>query len=97
MKYGKMATYLMKIRDLQREFTSFKMAKVPQNDNVQADTLAKLASVSPKNLSRTTNVQVLRQPSIQRWAEVKNIECEESWMDPLIKYLTEDKVLKDPL
>ncbi|XP_022852218.1 uncharacterized protein LOC111373864 [Olea europaea var. sylvestris] len=69
VKDGRMAGYLIKVRDLQRGFASFKMVKVSRRDNERADC----------------------------WAEVKNIEHEESWMDPIIKYLAEDMVPKDPL
>ncbi|XP_022847685.1 uncharacterized protein LOC111370232 [Olea europaea var. sylvestris] len=96
-KDGRMAAYLMKVRDLQRGLASFKITKVPRKNNQRADALKKLVSANPKNLPRTANVQVLQQPSIHCWAEVKNVEYEESWMDPLIKYLTEDKVLENPL
>ncbi|XP_022880588.1 uncharacterized protein LOC111397850 [Olea europaea var. sylvestris] len=95
-KDGKMTAYLMKVRDLEKGFASFRMTKVPRKENERADALAKLASANPRNLSRTVNVQVLQQPSIQRWVEVKNIEYGESWMDPLIKYLTKNKTPEDP-
>lgn len=45
-----MTTYLMKVRDLQRGFTSFKVTKVSQKDTEHADALAKLASTNPKKL-----------------------------------------------
>ncbi|XP_022865365.1 uncharacterized protein LOC111385221 [Olea europaea var. sylvestris] len=64
-KDGRMAAYLMKVRDLQRRFASFKVTKVSQRDNECADALAKLISPNPKNLPRTASVQVLQQPIIQ--------------------------------
>lgn len=94
-KDGKMTAYLMAVRDLQRGFSSFKKTKVPRKDNERADALARLASVNSRNLPRTANVQVLRRPSIPRKIDVANIEHEKSWMDPLVQYLTKDKVPDD--
>lgn len=92
-----MAAYLTKVKDLQRGFTSFNMTKVPRKNNERVDALERLASARPRNLPQATNVQVLQQPNIQRWAETKSIEYKESWMDLLIKYLTKDEVPKNAL
>lgn len=56
----KMTAYLMKVKDLQRGFPSFNIAKVYWKDKERSDALARLTSASPKNLLRTTNIQVLR-------------------------------------
>lgn len=75
-KDGKMAAYLMKVRNLQRGFTSFKITKVPRRDNERTDALAKLTYVNPRHLPRTTNVQILRQSSVQHMIDVANQEHE---------------------
>lgn len=79
---GKMAAYLMAVRDLQRGFSSFKITKVPRKDNERADALARLASANPRNLPRTANVQVLRQPNIPRKIDVASIETREKLDGP---------------
>lgn len=92
-----MASYLMKVRDLQRGFTSFKITKVPRKDNERADALSKLASTNPKHLPSTANVQILRQSSILLIDDVASPEREKSWIDPLVNYLTESKLPIDAL
>ncbi|XP_022843234.1 uncharacterized protein LOC111366770 [Olea europaea var. sylvestris] len=96
-KDGKMAAYLMEVKNLQRGFTKFKITKIPRKDNERADALAKLASANPRRLPRTASVQVLRQPSIQHVINVMNVENEESWIDPLSEYLTKNKSPEDAL
>lgn len=94
-KDGRMASYMMKVRDLQRGFTSFRITKVPRRDNGRADALSKLASKNPKNLSSTMSVQVLRQPNIVLIADLAGMERENSWLDPLVDYLVENKLPDD--
>ncbi|XP_022849947.1 uncharacterized protein LOC111372035 [Olea europaea var. sylvestris] len=96
-KDGKMAAYLMEVKNLQRGFTKFKITKIPRKDNERADALAKLASANPRRLPRTASVQILRQPSIQHVIDVMNVENEESWIDPLFEYLTKNKLPEDAL
>ncbi|XP_022899405.1 uncharacterized protein LOC111412714 [Olea europaea var. sylvestris] len=94
-KDGKMAAYLMEVKNLQKGFTRFKITKVPRKDNERADTLAKLASANPRRLPRTASVQILRQPNIPHTTDVMNIEHEGSWIDPLFEYLTKNKLPED--
>ncbi|XP_022851454.1 uncharacterized protein LOC111373186 [Olea europaea var. sylvestris] len=96
-KDGKMAAYLMEVKNLQKGFAKFKITKVPRKDNERADALAKLASANPRRLPRTASVQILRQPSIQHIINVMNVENEESWIDPLFEYLTKNKLSEDAL
>ncbi|XP_022846206.1 uncharacterized protein LOC111368947 [Olea europaea var. sylvestris] len=94
-KGGKMAAYLMEVKNLQKGFTRFKITKVPRKDNERADALAKLTSANPRRLPRTASVQILRQHSIPHTTDVMNIEHEKSWMDPLFEYLTKNKLPED--
>ncbi|XP_022880798.1 uncharacterized protein LOC111398075 [Olea europaea var. sylvestris] len=96
-KDGKMATYLMEVKNLQKGFTKFKITKVLRKDNEQADALAKLISANPRRLPRIASVQILRQSSVQHVIDVMNVENEESWIDPLFEYLTKNKLPKDAL
>ncbi|XP_022856134.1 uncharacterized protein LOC111377293 [Olea europaea var. sylvestris] len=96
-KDEKIAAYLMEVKNLQKGFTKFKITKVPRKDNERPNALAKLASANLRRLPHTASVQILRQPSIQHVIDVMNVENEESWIDPLFKYLTKNKLPEDAL
>ncbi|KAL2485995.1 RNA-directed DNA polymerase [Abeliophyllum distichum] len=95
-KDDKMAAYLMKVRDLHRRFSSFKITKVPRKDNTRADALSKLASANPKHLPPTANVQVLHQPSIVNTVEIKEISTKCSWIDSIVDYIVDNKLPDNP-
>ena len=63
-KIGRMIIYLRKVRDLLKKFVLVQVKHVPRAENSRADALAKLATTSQEDLSRSTPVEYLAEPSI---------------------------------
>ena len=96
-KSGRMILYLRKVRDLLKKFVLVQVKNVPKVENSRADALAKLATASQEDLSRSTPVEYLAEPSIDLCdvvvAPVKSVP---SWMDPIWDYII-DGSLRDDL
>ena len=58
-KSGRMILYLQKVRDLLKKFVLVQVRHVPRAENSRADALAKLATASQEDLSRSTPVEYL--------------------------------------
>ena len=59
--------------------------------------MAKLAIASQEDLSRSTPIEYLAEPSIDICAmEVVPIESEQSWMDPIWDYIIDERLPDDP-
>ena len=69
--------------DLTKKFREVHFIQVPREENVEADTLAKEASVN-ELVDEIEEVQYM--PSIDL-PEVQQIGSEENWMTPIIDYL----------
>ena len=83
-KSGRMILYLQKVRDLLKKFMLVQVRHVPIAENSRADALAKLATALQKDLSRSTPIEYLAEPSIDLCdVEVAQVESEPSWMDPI--------------
>ena len=79
-----MILYLKKVRDLLKKFVLVQVRHIPRAENSKADALAKLATASQEDLSRSTPVEYLAEPSIDLCdVEVAQIGSEPSWMDPI--------------
>ena len=63
-KSERMILYLRKVRDLLKKFVLVQIKHVPRAENSRADALAKLATASQEDLSRSTPVEYLAEPSI---------------------------------
>ena len=63
-KNGRMILYLRKVRDLLKTFVLVQVKHVPKAKNSRADALAKLAAASQEDLSSSTHVKYLVEPSI---------------------------------
>ena len=63
-KSGRMILYLKKVRDLLKKFVLVQVRHIPITENSRADALAKLATASQEDLSRSTPVEYLAEPSI---------------------------------
>ena len=87
-KEERMKRCLNKVRRLTKKFSEAHFAQVPREENVEADTLAKEASVN-KLVDEFDEVQYM--PSIDL-LEVQQIGGKESWMTPIIDYLKEGKL-----
>ena len=81
-KSGRMILYLRKVRYLLKKFVLVQVRHIPRAENSRADALAKLATASQEDLSRSTPVEYLAEPSIDLCdVEVAPVESELSWME----------------
>ena len=87
-KEERMKRYLNKVRRLTKKFREVHFVQVPREENVEADTLAKEASVN-ELMDEYEEVQYM--PSIDL-PEVQQIGSEGNWMTPIIDYLKEGKL-----
>jgi ribonuclease HI len=81
MKDTQLIKYLTKVHNLAERFSFFEAIYVPREQNSRADILAKLAS-------NTVIQEVIASPSTEIKEVNSIIEDKESWMTPLLKYLT---------
>ena len=95
-KSGRMILNLRKVRDLLKKFVLVQIKHVPRAENSRADALAKLATASQEDLSSTTPVEYLAEPSIDLCdVQVTQIRSDPSWMDPIWDYITEGRLPDD--
>ena len=73
----------------------FEIFHIPRSENARADALSRLATSAYDTLGRTL-VESLEQPSIDRAEEVQQLATEPSWMDPIIRYLTDGTSPEEP-
>ena len=92
-----MILYLKKVRDLLKKFMQVEVRHIPRAENSRSDALAKLATASQEDLSRSTFVEYLAEPSIDLCdVGVAQIGSELSWMDPIWDYITDRRLPDDP-
>ena len=89
-KEERMKKCLNKVRHLIKKFSVAHFVQIPREKNVEADTLAKEASVSELT-DELDEVQYM--PSIDL-PEIQQIGGEENWMTPIVGYLKEGKLLQ---
>ena len=85
-----MKKYLNKVRCLIKKFNEAYFVQVPREENMEANTLAKEASVNELT-DEFDEFQYM--PSIDL-PEVQQIGGEENWMTPIVSYLKEGKLLE---
>ena len=69
---------------------------MPRAENSRADALAKLATSSQEDLSNSTPVEYLAEPSIDLYdVQVAQIRSEPSWMEPILDYIIDGRLLDD--
>ena len=96
-KSGRMILYLQKVRDLLKIFVLVQVRHVPRAENSRADALAKLATALQEDLSRSTPVEYLAEPSIDLCdVEVAQVGFEPNWMDPIWDYIIDGRLPDDP-
>ena len=79
-----MVVYLQKVRDLLKKFVLVQVKHVPRTENSRADSLEKLATAMQEDLSRSTPVEYLAEPSIDPYSMVvTSVGSVPSWMDPI--------------
>lgn len=91
----RLATYLAKVMGLLDNFEHYMITHVPQEKNVNADTLAKFASSGDAQAQRIMPVVVVSTPSIQEADSVMEIEYPKSWMIPIKAYLEQGVLTED--
>ena len=95
-KSGRMILYLRKVRDLLKKFVLVQVKHVPKVENSRADSLAKLATASQEDLSRSTPVEYLAETSIDLCdVVVTPVGFEPSWMDPIWDYIIDGSLPDD--
>jgi hypothetical protein len=77
-----MQQYLDLVRHQIGRFQEVKLNRIPREQNMAADQLAKSAS----SIESDDNIKIVRQSSLQA-IEVNPINKETSWMTPIISYL----------
>ena len=83
-KSERMILYLRKVRDLLKKFVLVQVKHVPRAENSRADALAKLATASQEDLSKSTPVEYLAEPSIDLYGEVvAQVGSKPTWMEPI--------------
>ena len=96
-KSGRMILYLQKVRELLKNFVLVQVKHVPRAENSRADVLAKLATTLQEDLSGSTHVEYLAEPSIDLCdVVVSPVESEPSWMDPIWDYIIDGSLPDDP-
>ena len=96
-KSGRMILYLKKVWDLLKKFVLVQVRHIPRAENSRADALAKLATASQEDLSKSTPVEYLVEPSIDLCdMEVAQIGSEPSWMDTIWDYIIDRRLPDDP-
>ncbi|KAL5567021.1 hypothetical protein UlMin_030185 [Ulmus minor] len=93
----KMASYLEHIKVLQPAFEEFDISQIPRADNSHADALANLGSSIPSTESQTIPLLYLQWPAVWKDppAEITTIDASDSWMTPIVSYLTSDELPED--
>ena len=80
-----------------KKFMLVQVKHVPRAENSQADALAKLATASQEDLSSSTPVEYLAEPSIDLYdVQVVQIRSEPNWMDPIWDYIIDGRLPDDP-
>ena len=82
----KMMTYLSKAKDTLTQFDLYSIQKVPQDENSDADALARLASTKESESLGAIPVEYLPNPSITG-GETVIIQAADTWITPIIKSL----------
>ena len=92
-----MILYLRKVRDLLKKFVLVQIKHVPRTENSRADALAKLATASQEDLSMSTLVEYLAEPSINLYCEVvAQVGSKQTWMEPIWDYIIDGSLPDDP-
>ena len=70
---------------------------VPRAENSRADALAKLATASQEDLSKSTPIEYLVEPSIDLYGEVvAQVGSKPTWIEPIWDYIIDGSLPDDP-
>ncbi|GJY88224.1 reverse transcriptase domain-containing protein [Tanacetum coccineum] len=92
-----MKRYIAKVQSLQERFKSFSITQIPHSKNKRANALSKLASSSFVHLTKKVLVEIIPCRSIDMKTVNTVEEPETTWMDPIINYLRDGRLLEDPV
>ena len=87
-KEDKMKRYLKKVVHLVKKFKETDFVQIPKEENVEADTLAKEASVN-ETMDEFDEIQYM--PGINL-LEMLHIEGEENWMISIVSFLKDGRL-----
>ena len=92
-----MTAYLAHVKRLQSKFEEFNIIQIPRLENNHADALANLGLVIPVTASQAIPLFYFQWPAVWKDfpVEVTTIDTSDSWMNPIISYLTSDELLDD--
>ena len=92
----RMSAYLAVVRFLLANFESIHVTQIGREHNSHADILAKLATVLESDIQRTVCIETLDRPSFQNQGiSICSINNPPSWMDSILSYLVDNKLLED--
>ena len=92
-----MASYLEHVKTLQSTFKEFDIAQIPRLDNSHVGALANLGSCIPATESQSISLIFFQWLAIWKDppTEVTTIDTSDSWMTPIVRYLTSDELPED--
>ena len=91
-----MILYLRKVRDLLKKFVLVQVKHVPRAENSRANALSKLATASQEDLSMSTHIEYLAEPSIDLYGEVvAQVGSKPTWMEPIWDYIIDGSLPDD--
>ena len=99
---SRMKEYLRVAKRIMAKFSTTSVTQVSRGKNRHVDSLATLASVMTEDIPQQIKVELIGEPSISTTTDgttkvnVAAVTTAEScWMDPIIKFLAEDRVPND--
>ena len=90
-KEDRMKKYLSTIKQLVKKFKEASFVQLPREENMEADALAKAASVG-EAMDEYNKVQYMLSIDLSK---IQQVEGEENWMTPIVIYLKDGKLLED--
>jgi ribonuclease HI len=95
----KMIKYLAKVQESQAYFDKIVFTKIPREENVRADALARIGSGSDEEIDASKHkVRVLTKPSINENNDMMHINTEDpspEWAKGIIQYLKDGNLPED--
>ena len=97
-----MKEYLRVVKQIMGKFCTMNVTQVARGRNRHADSLATLASAMTEDIPRQIKVELIAEPSISATVDcatradvVAITTTRPCWMDLIIEFLAEDRVLDD--
>ncbi|XP_076886778.1 uncharacterized protein LOC143536741 [Bidens hawaiensis] len=95
VKTDVMASYLLQAKDLILQISSCKVIHIKRSENKSANALNKLASTNIEHFVKDNRVKVLDHPSVPQHQVLVIQTGVESWMTPIMAYLTSGVLPKE--